>query len=164
MFQSTFLKVLGLFIFGWTIMANAKLGSKDFFTQLNSQSMHLIEEFYDEKIVFVDPLGQHSGQASIKEYYTKLYKGAEYVRFEFEDQIKQENSEVLFWKMTLKSPNLNGGNEYTVPGNSHFVFSPTTQKCVYHRDYFDMGDFVYERVPILKSIIRFVKSKLKTNE
>ena len=30
----------------------------------------------------------------------------------------------------------------------------------YHRDYFDMGEFIYERVPVLGSVIRAIKRRL----
>jgi hypothetical protein len=94
---------------------------------------------------------------------TADYKKVDSVRFEFERQIRNGNEEVLFWNMILKTPNLNGGKEFGVTGNSHFTFSAQTQKCIYHRDYFDMGDFIYERVPILKSIVKYLKNRLKSS-
>ncbi len=142
-------------------MAQSKLSSKEFFSKLSSQSMHLVEEFYDEKISFRDPIGEVKGLPAMKAYYTKLYSGAEYVKFDFDRQLISGNEEVLFWTMTLKSKNLNSGKEYSVSGNSHMIFSPITQKCIYHRDYFDMGDFVYERLPLLKNVIGIVKGRMK---
>ena len=82
-------------------------------------------------------------------------------RFDFDRQLVSGNEEVLFWTMTLKSKNLNSGKEYSVTGNSHMIFSTSTQKCIYHRDYFDMGAFVYERLSILKSVIGFIKDRMK---
>ncbi|MEZ4815014.1 MAG: nuclear transport factor 2 family protein [Bdellovibrionota bacterium] len=142
-------------------MAQEKLDSKEFFSKLSPKTMNLVEEFYDEKILFQDPLGKISGLKAMKDYYSHLYEGAEYVHFEFDRQLKSGNEEVLFWKMTLKSKNLNSGKEYSVTGNSHMIFSTQSHKCVYHRDYFDMGSFVYERIPFLKNIIHFVKGKMK---
>lgn len=142
-------------------MGHSKLNSKEFFSQLSSKTMHLVEEFYDEKIVFKDPLGEIKGLSELKTYYSNLYKGAESVRFDFDRQLNSGNEEVLFWSMTLKSKSLNAGKEYTVTGNSHMIFSTSSQKCVYHRDYFDMGAFVYERLPLLKNIIGLVKNRMK---
>ena len=33
-------------------------------------------------------------------------------------------------------------------------------KAIAHRDYFDMGEFVYERVPVLRLIIRHIKNRM----
>jgi hypothetical protein len=142
----------------------AQISSKEFFSKLNSQTMHLVDDFYDENATFKDPLGEITGSKKLRDYYTTLYQGAEYVRFDFTGQMANGNEEVLFWNMTLKSKNLNSGNEYTVSGNSHFLFSPETKKCTYHRDYFDMGDFVYERLPIIKNLINFIKKQMKAHE
>ena len=144
-------------------MAQAKLSSKDFFSKLDANHMNLVDEFYDDKVSFQDPLGEIKGVAGVKDYYTGLYKNVESIRFEFTGQIQNGNEEVLFWVMYLKTKNLNGGKEFAVEGNSHFTFSTTSQKCIYHRDYFDMGEFIYERVPVLKNVIHFVKDKLKHN-
>jgi len=31
---------------------------------------------------------------------------------------------------------------------------------IYHRDYFDMGAFVYENIPVLGSVVRYTKKRL----
>ena len=55
------------------------LSSIDFFKKLNVDSLNLVAEFYDEKATFLDPLGQHQGVESIKEYYHRLYKYVTYM-------------------------------------------------------------------------------------
>jgi hypothetical protein len=39
-------------------------------------------------------------------------------------------------------------------------FGGNQGKVIYHRDYFDMGAFIYERVPVLDRVIAYVKGKL----
>ena len=33
-------------------------------------------------------------------------------------------------------------------------------RVVYHRDYYDMGEMVYEHVPVLKRVIYYIKKRL----
>ena len=33
-------------------------------------------------------------------------------------------------------------------------------RVVYHRDYYDMGEMVYEHVPVLKRVIHYIKKRL----
>jgi hypothetical protein len=42
----------------------------------------------------------------------------------------------------------------------HGRFRQGARAAIKHRDYFDMGEFVYERIPVLRSIIDYIKSRL----
>lgn len=131
-----------------------------FFNSLNKDSLHLADEFYDENVEFQDPIHQLKGSKAIKEYYGELYKNAEKVHFEFTNAVSQGSTHVLVWNMHLKTNSLNSGKEFSVTGNSLIIFGGKDNKVIYHRDYFDMGEFVYERVPVLKNIINFIKQKM----
>jgi limonene-1,2-epoxide hydrolase len=45
-----------------------------------------------------------------------------------------------------------------VQGISHLKF--LENQVIYHRDYFDLGEMVYEHVPVLGKIVRFIKNSL----
>jgi hypothetical protein len=62
--------------------------------------------------------------------------------------------------MYLKTPSFNSGKELTVDGVSLITFGGKHGKAIDHRDYFDMGEFIYERVPLLGSAVRLLKNKM----
>ena len=130
------------------------------FNGLNSQTMNLVYEFYADNVKFEDPIGSHDGVEATKKYYENLYKNVESIRFDFSNHVCSENQCVSMWTMHLKAKGLNGGEPISVIGNSFFKFN-AQGKVEYHRDYFDMGEFIYERIPVLKNIINFVKERLK---
>jgi hypothetical protein len=53
-------------------MSELKISSKDFFSKLSAENIGLADEFYDEKVVFRDPLGELKGIEAIKKYYGGL--------------------------------------------------------------------------------------------
>jgi hypothetical protein len=63
--------------------------------------------------------------------------------------------------MSLTADGLNGGKPILLQGNSYIKFSDDNL-VVYHRDYFDMGEFIYEHVPVIGWIIKKVKAKLRS--
>ena len=63
------------------------------------------------------------------------------------------------WKMWLSTPNLNGGDGFFVSGVSEIHF--LNGLVNYHRDYFDMGEMVYEKVPVLGWLTKKIKGRLK---
>lgn len=141
----------------------AQLTIKEFFRNLNKDTMHLVDEFYDKNAHFRDPLTEHQSAAGIKAYYANLYQHVKSITFDISDEVVQGATHVAVWKMTLEC-GLNGGKPYSVDGISYIQFGGGEGKAVYHRDYFDVGDFVYERVPVVKNIVQFVKRKMVQND
>lgn len=133
---------------------------RSFFGGLNRTSLHLVREFYSNDARFEDPVVALSGADAIERYYAGLYENVIAVRFDFRELVGDGKTFCAVWTMYLTASKLNSGREVIVPGSSHIVFSDTNDEVIYHRDYFDMGAFIYEHVPVLGSVIRFVKAKL----
>lgn len=132
------------------------------FEKLNKDSMHLIPEFYADDVVFIDPIGEMKGSKNITKYYENMYKNVKSIKFEFSNFVESGDMVVGVWKMTLVTDKLNGGEPIAVDGNSVIKFKDG--KAIYHRDYFDMGAFVYENVPVLGFVVKKVKDRFKVEE
>lgn len=130
-----------------------------FFNNLSITNLALVEDFYSPTAEFCDPIVSLSGLASIRGYYQELYKNVEEIRFEFGAVVAEDSKLAAPWVMHLTAPKLKRNGAVVVPGISHIVFN-TEGKAQYHRDYFDMGAFVYENVPALGGVIRFIKRRL----
>lgn len=140
-------------------MAGNLDNAKNFFNTLDSDHLNLVDQFYDKNVLFQDPVHKLSGAAEVKTYYAGLYKNVESIRFEFGKGVESGETVSLPWTMILKTPSLNGGREMTVDGVSMITFN-AEGKATAHRDYFDMGEFVYERLPLLKTLIGYIKRRL----
>lgn len=130
------------------------------FNDLRANNLEILDDFYDKETLFVDPLGEHRGLDSVKDYYKNLYKNVESIRFEFSNSISQNSQHYMVWKMYLKASGLKGGEEIVLNGGSLIKFNEKGLVS-YHRDYFDMGEFIYEHIPGLSWIISIVKNRLK---
>jgi len=139
-------------------MSSHPLGIEEFFQQLNKDRMDLVEQFYDANVEFLDPMVHFKNRDLVKRYYEKLYRNVDSIRFDFSGVTQQGDTHMAVWTMTLTAKNFNGGRPVVVDGVSHVRFAAGEGgKAIYHRDYFDMGAFVYEHVPILSALIRLVK-------
>lgn len=134
----------------------------DVFNGLNKDTMSILDGFYHPELKFEDPLGQINGLKDMKAYYANMYKSVKSIRFEFSEIIGGENGTFVgIWRMYLAAPVLNGGKEYWVEGNSLIRFDEKSDLVIYHRDYFDMGAFIYEQLPIVKSLIKTIRSQFE---
>ena len=140
--------------------AQSKMSGKEFFLKLNKDTMGIVAEFYAPEAVLIDPVGQESGSHKIRAYYEHQYKNLKEIHWDFSKQIIQGRTEILEWQMTIRHPALNGGDRFTVPGSSIIEFD-VSGRAVKHHDYFDMGAFVYERIPGFRFIINFIKRRLQ---
>lgn len=133
---------------------------KRVFTELRADNLQILDDFYDPETHFEDPLGAHRGLSTVKKYYGGLYQNVQSIRFDYLDTISEPNKHLLVWKMTLQAKNLNKGEPVVVFGNSVIKFNESNLVS-YHRDYFDMGEFIYEHVPILGWLVKKAKARLK---
>ena len=60
--------------------------------------------------------------------------------------------------MTYSHKQLNSGKPITVEGHS-FIMGDDS-KVTYHRDYVDLGQMLYEHIPVLGRLIQWVKKRM----
>lgn len=130
---------------------------KSVFNRLDRSSLHLLDELYADDVEFRDPLHRIRGLPRLREYFAQQYEGVIRSRFVFEDEVVEGRRAMLTWTMHLEHSRFAQGEVIRLPGASHIRF---TRKVVYHCDYFDLGAFVYERIPIIGGVIRFIKGQL----
>ena len=130
----------------------------EFFNGVNKDTMDRLDAFYAPDVLFQDPVSEIRGVAGIRAYYARMYENVISIRFEFQKEVGEGDEVFAPWVMHLRHKAIAGGTEIVVPGVSHIRFRDG--RAVFHRDYFDMGAFVYEHVPVIGAGVRYVKKKV----
>ncbi len=142
-------------------MQNPKIKKvTNFFDNLSVDTVEIVDEFYHPDAQFIDPLVNLHGSEKIKSYYKNIYQPVESIEFEFTDFICEDHKVAAFWTMRLQAPKLNKGKPFNVPGISQLHFDTTSDLVIFHRDYYDLGEFIYERIPVLSLLIKLIKARL----
>lgn len=131
------------------------------FNQLSAANINILDDYYSDDAYFKDPITDVKGLKAIKDYYAHVYANVKTIRFDFSAIIREDDTQAAVWTMYLTHPSLNGGKEMTLAGNSLIKFNLETGKVIYHRDYYDMGEFVYENIPGLGGVLKFIKKRMK---
>jgi len=132
---------------------------KTAFNQLNKDHLDLLEEIYAPDVAFRDPVHEIQGLPALRDYYGRLYQGVVSCRFDFEDEVIAGQQGMLVWIMRFRHTRFRRGETLELRGVSHLKFRDDG-KVFRHHDYFDMGEFIYERVHLLGGVIRMIKSRL----
>jgi hypothetical protein len=115
---------------------------------------------YAAAVYFRDPFKEIHGEPEFEAY---LLRGAGAVKefsMDWKEVANHDGDYYFRWVMTLKlkrdgkqeAPTLNNGI-------SHVRFG-ADGKVIFHEDYFDAATFLYEKVPVLGSGIRFIKKRM----
>ncbi len=129
-----------------------------FYSELNKDNLSRLEEIYAQNVVFEDAAHRIEGYNALLTYFENLYKNVNHCQFDIAEKHQSEDAGFITWTMHLQHPNLAGGNQVSVKGISHLRFED--DKVIYHRDYFDLGEMLYENLPLLGSVIRKIKQRL----
>jgi len=127
------------------------------YNQLNKHSLDRLNELYHPNIVFIDPLHHVNGIEPLKAYFAKSYKNIELCHFDVYHTLVQSDHAAIYWKMTMVHRKLNGANEIIVDGHSQLQVCDG--KVIFHRDFLDLGEMLYEQIPLIGPIIQWIKRK-----
>ncbi len=117
-----------------------------------------IEALYHPEMTFIDPSGEIHGRDNFKAHLATLYRNVNDCQFELGMPIGAPPHWAQPWVMTLSHPKLAGGKPIRVEGISDL--RSRDGLIIHHRDYFDMGQMLYEHVPLLGSATRWLKGNL----
>jgi esterase/lipase superfamily enzyme len=129
---------------------------KDNFRDLQKADWSQLGQFYADDIVFKDPVHELRGLVILEDYFTSLCADLQDCRFEYLDQVVSENSAYLKWIMHFRHPRL-GDEMIDVRGVSHLRWD---EKIEFHEDFYDMGAMLYERLPVLGNVTRWLRLRL----
>ncbi len=131
-----------------------------FYNKFNGKNLEILNQFYSDDVQFQDPITKTDGLDQLKKHYTKSYQNIKLIRFDFSEFIQTDNKYSCTWVMNVAVNGLNGGKEFQVSGISILYFN-SEGLITYHRDYFDLSEMVYEKLPLIGSVIGQIKKRLQ---
>jgi len=129
----------------------------EFYKVFSTASLANMKGVYAERIVFEDPVHRISGLSNLTNYFERTLSNVNECRFEITQIIEQEGKAFVSWTMNLSHSKLQSGKLISVPGVSQLQYDG---RIYFHRDYFDMGQMLYEQLPLLGAIVRRIKHRL----
>jgi ketosteroid isomerase-like protein len=127
------------------------------YNQLDKSNLELLGEVYGENIVFEDPLHRIEGLPALTDYFANMYENLNQGQFDIHTSFEQDNKASVYWVMTFSHKKIKQGQPLKVNGNTYLEFE--NGKVVYHRDYFDAGEMIYQHLPVFGTVINLIKRR-----
>jgi steroid Delta-isomerase len=121
----------------------------DFFETLQPSAVAMIGDFYTPDAYFKDPFNEVCGH---------MYIALDHPHFVVTDRVVQGAQCFLVWDFKFRFKRFDTATEQVVRGTSHLRLAPDGRIC-YHRDYWDAAEELYEKLPVVRSLMRWLKRR-----
>ena len=131
----------------------------DFYKDLGLHSIDKLAGIYHQNVRFVDPVGEHNGLEQVEHYFTHLLNSTQSCEFAVTSLLSEDRMALARWQMKMRHPTIGKGKEVVLDGVSELIIEDGRIKQ--QTDFYDMGTMIYEHLPVLGALVRFVKRKMQ---
>lgn len=132
-----------------------ELNTKNIKTNINQ-----FENIYHQNIFFKDPIHETNNLKEFKEYFLNSAINLTHLKFTFKNHISNQETGYFEWDLCFSNENINKGKKIYLEGCSAIKMKEDT--IYFHRDYYDLNEMVYSKVPILKNVTSFINKKISS--
>ena len=129
-----------------------------FFETLSPQSVAQLPTIYDAQARFKDPFNEVQGLPEIERIFRHMYVALEQPHFVITGQLVDGQQAFLTWEFRFRFKRFDTTTLQIVRGGSHVVFNEQGLVTL-HRDYWDAAEELYEKLPVLGGVMRWLKKR-----
>ena len=110
---------------------------------------------YAADACFKDPFNEVRGVAAIRTIFEHMFEQVDAPRFVVTTRVLQGSQAFLTWDFRFRMKRF-AKHEQCIRGATHIVFDEHGAVSV-HRDYWDAAEELYEKLPVLGALMRWLK-------
>jgi steroid Delta-isomerase len=125
---------------------------------LSPSSVAQLPDFYAPDASFKDPFNEVRGLPAIARVFEHMYVALHEPRFVVTGQVVQGDQAFLLWDFRFRFKQWDARTEQVVRGTTHLRFD-AQGRVVLHRDYWDAAEELYEKLPVVGGLMRWLKRR-----
>ncbi len=133
----------------------------EFFETLTPHTLARLDALYATNVRFKDPFNDVTGLDAIHGIFEHMFVALDAPRFVVTGRIVQGAQCFLTWEFHFAFRNFKQGQMQVILGGSHLVFGQDG-KVTLHRDYWDAAEELYEKLPLVGGLMRWLKRRANT--
>ena len=126
-----------------------------FFETFDAGNTKQLAQVYTEDVFFKDPFNEVRGLPEVVRIFSHMFKQVDSPRFVVTSHVLQGDQAFLTWNFLFRMKRFSSA-EQCIRGATHLRFGPDG-KANFHRDYWDAAEELYEKLPLLGSVMRGLK-------
>jgi ketosteroid isomerase-like protein len=130
----------------------------DFYEGLTPAALDTLVQFYTEDARFKDPFNEVQGVPAIRRVFEHMYANLHGPRFVVTQCVVDGHQCFLVWefRFRFRFQRFDTQTEQVVRGASHLRLA-ADGRISEHRDYWDAAEELYEKLPLLGALMRWLK-------
>jgi ketosteroid isomerase-like protein len=129
-----------------------------FFEALQPADVARMGEFYSPQAWFKDPFNEARGLAEVQRVFSHMYVALDQPHFVVTGQLVDGAQCFLTWNFVFRFKRFSPEVWQTVRGGSHLHLN-ADGLIASHRDYWDAAEELYEKLPVVGSLMRWLKRR-----
>ena len=130
----------------------------ELFESMVPGDVHRLHDYYQPDAWFKDPFNEVRGLPRVQRIYAHMFEALEQPRFRVTTRIVQGRECFLAWEFRFGLRRRRGDKELLVRGGSHLKLA-NDGRIAWHRDYWDAAEELYEQLPVLGAMMRWLKRR-----
>lgn len=130
-----------------------------YFESLSPAALQRLDEIYRPDARFKDPFNEVAGIPAIRAVFEGMYRQVDRPRFVVTRAFCQGDDAFLAWDFHFFFKD-DKTREQTIRGATHILFTADGRVAL-HRDYWDAAEELYEKLPVLGSLMRWLKRRAR---
>jgi hypothetical protein len=127
-----------------------------FYEKLQPADVARLKDLYAADTFFKDPFNEVKGVAEMERIFSHMFEALDQPHFIVTGRVAQNRECFLVWDFRFRFKRFDRVTWQTVRGTSHLRFDDAG-KVVFHRDYWDAAEELYEKLPGLGALMRWLK-------
>lgn len=128
-----------------------------FFETLTVDSVAELAHIYAPDAYFKDPFNEVRGLPQIERIFRHMFVQVKDPRFVIHQAVIGDGHVFLVWDFQFEMRRFSAGQQ-VVRGASHLQFD-SAGRVAFHRDYWDAAEELYEKLPVLGGLMRWLKRR-----
>ena len=130
------------------------------FEALTPAGVARLGEFYHPQARFKDPFNEVQGLAPVQHVFAHMFVALDEPRFVVNDIVVQGDQCFLTWDFIFRFKRFSRALQ-TVRGGSHLLLD-SAGLITLHRDYWDAAEELYEKLPAVGALMRWLKRRARS--
>lgn len=129
-----------------------------FYETIDAHSLRAqLATIYSDEARFKDPFNEVQGLDAIAAIFEHMFEQVHAPRFVVVNRVQEGAQAFLVWEFQYRMKRFSQ-EQQCIRGASHIVFD-ARGKVFVHRDYWDAAEELYEKLPLLGALMRWLKRR-----